>query len=77
MGSFDSVGGGLGREPTGCRKHVNASKPPRYVRLHSIFIGDSDTVSKTTMPFYLISLVNGRTDNGTSGRLPTYILAVG
>ena len=46
----------LGREPTGCRKHVNTSKPPRYVRLHSIFIGDSDNVSLMTMSFYLIVL---------------------
>ena len=46
----------LEREPNGCRKHVNISKLPRCVRLHSIFIGDSDNVSLMTMRLYLIAL---------------------
>ena len=32
------------------------SKLPRCVRLHSIFIGDSDNVSLMTMRFYLVVL---------------------
>jgi hypothetical protein len=39
------------------KKHVNLSKLPRCVRLHSIFIGDSDNVSLMTMRFHLIVML--------------------